>query len=574
MKYKNIVKGRFLTRENRFIAYVEIRGKRERVHVKNTGRCRELLIPGATVYLEENNKKERSTKWDLVTVKKGNRLVNMDSQAPNKVVQEWLEAGGLKTNLTKIRPEYTYGDSRLDFYLEDGEKKILLEVKGVTLEVDNVVLFPDAPSERAVKHVHELIKAKQEGYQSYVVLVVQMDQVDYFTPNERMHPEFAKALKAAKKAGVEIKALTCQVTRDSLTINGEIPVILEGRLAETTTPVIKWFKEHKRTMPWREDPTPYHVWLSEIMLQQTRVETVFSYYQRFLEAVPDIAALSKTSTDKLNKLWEGLGYYNRVANMKKAAILIMEEYQGVFPSDYQEIEKLPGIGSYTAGAISSIAFHKPKPAVDGNVLRVITRLLMLEDDIAKAKTKKEIEKRLQEIIPRDEASNYNQGLIEIGALVCIPNGAPKCDLCPLQKLCLSYQNNAWADYPKKTGKMKQKQEDKTILVIKNKDQVALLKRREEGLLKGLYELPNFPGHLEKEQVVKALNDLGVPVLHIEELGKAKHVFSHRIWQMIGYRVKVDELAKIENKEMLFVSQEELEEKYSIPSAFRAYLKQI
>lgn len=574
MYYENIVEGTFISRENRFIAYVNINGKKEKVHVKNTGRCRELLIPGVTVYLEENNKKERSTKWDLVTVTKKDRLVNMDSQAPNKVVKEWIEKGDFKEGITKIKPEYTYGSSRLDFYLEAGDDKILMEVKGVTLEHDNVVLFPDAPSPRAVKHVYELIEGKKKGYEAYIVLVVQMNGVAYFTPNEKMHPEFAQALKEAERAGVFIKALTCNVTEDSLDINGEIPVILEGRLYETVVPVIKWFKENKRTMPWREEPTPYHVWLSEIMLQQTRVETVFSYYDRFLKAIPDIKSLSETTGDRLNKLWEGLGYYNRVANMKKAAMTIMEDYNGNFPRDYEKIEGLPGIGSYTAGAISSIAFNEPNPAVDGNVLRVITRLLMLGDDIAKAGTKKSIEERVRSIIPKDDASNYNQGLIEIGALVCVPNSAPRCEVCPLQKLCLAYENNAWTDYPKKSGKTKQKHEDRTILVIKDNEKVAIGKRGETGLLKGLYELPNLEGHLSKKEVVKGLKQRGITSIHIEEMGKAKHVFSHIVWDMIGYKVKVDELSKIENEDLLFVSEKEIEDKYSIPSAFRPYLKKI
>lgn len=226
MKYKNIVQGNFILRENRFIAQVDIKGKSETVHVKNTGRCKELLVPGAKVYLQGSKKKERKTKWDLVTVQKGERLINMDSQAPNTLVREWIDEGGIGSDISLIKPEYTYGSSRLDFYLERGEKRILIEVKGVTLEQDNWVMFPDAPSKRAIRHVEELCESLKHGYESYIIFVVQMDQVEYFSPNEAMHPDFAKSLRKAEKLGVHIQALTCKVEETQVKINGEIPVIL------------------------------------------------------------------------------------------------------------------------------------------------------------------------------------------------------------------------------------------------------------------------------------------------------------------------------------------------------------
>ena len=218
MKYNNIVEGRFESRPNRFIAYVTMNGQREKVHVKNTGRCRELLTEQATVYLEKSDNAERSTAYDLVAVRKGKRLVNMDSQAPNKAVGEWLLTGELFPDVTEVKPEKTYGNSRFDFYVEAGERKIFMEVKGVTLEKDDVVLFPDAPSERAVKHVYELIKAVEEGYEAYIMLVIQMKDVEYFVPNAEMHPEFAKALLDARRAGVKILAYDCEVTPTAMNI--------------------------------------------------------------------------------------------------------------------------------------------------------------------------------------------------------------------------------------------------------------------------------------------------------------------------------------------------------------------
>lgn len=226
MKYGKTVQGHFLERPNRFIAYVELNGKREKVHVKNTGRCKELLQPGAAVYLEKSNNPERSTAYDLIAVEKGERMINMDSQAPNKVVGEWLQTKAFFPDLTLVRPETVFGNSRFDFYLETEKEKIFMEVKGVTLEEDGEVRFPDAPSERAVKHVEELIAAKRDGYRVFVVFVIQMEGVKFFTPNRSTHPEFAEALCRAAEAGVEILAYDCKVTPDSLILNCPVPVEL------------------------------------------------------------------------------------------------------------------------------------------------------------------------------------------------------------------------------------------------------------------------------------------------------------------------------------------------------------
>lgn len=273
--------------------------------MKNTGRCRELLTEGATVYLEENRDPHRKTGYDLVAVDKAGRLINMDSQAPNRAVEEWLRSGALFPDLSFLRPETKYGNSRFDFYMEAGERRIFMEVKGVTLEEDGVVLFPDAPSERALKHVEELIAAQREGYETYILFVVQMKQVRYFSPNERMQPAFAEALSAAGRAGVGLLAYDCDVTRDGMTLRAPVEIRLgdavlfgnnsadakiklrKGCLQDIPKPLLKWYDTNRRILPWREDPTPYHVWVSEIMLQQTRVEAVKPYYDRFMRALPD-----------------------------------------------------------------------------------------------------------------------------------------------------------------------------------------------------------------------------------------------------------------------------------------------
>ncbi len=226
MKYKNIIKGKFISRPNRFFAQVEIDGRAEICHVKNTGRCKELLIPGVTVYLEQSDNPTRSTKYDLIAVEKGTTLINMDSQAPNKVIYEWIKAGNYFKNITVFKPEAVYGDSRFDLYLEADGERIFAEVKGVTLENDGVAMFPDAPTERGVKHITELVKATQNGYKAYIFFVIQIDECRYFTPNIATHPQFATALKNAAEQGVNVIALNCHVEPDLLQIKDFVPVRL------------------------------------------------------------------------------------------------------------------------------------------------------------------------------------------------------------------------------------------------------------------------------------------------------------------------------------------------------------
>ena len=228
MRYTNIMAGKFLARPNRFIAHVEIAGHEEIVHVKNTGRCKELLLPGATVYVQHFPEGKRKTKYDLIAVEKQNLLINMDSQAPNKVVQEWLMEQEPFGKITYLKPECKHGDSRFDFYLETEAKKMFIEVKGVTLEEKGVVMFPDAPTERGVKHVQELCHCLEQGYEAAIVFVVQMSGSRYFTPNRRTHAAFAEALERAEACGVRMLALSCEVTPESLAINGEIPIHLAG----------------------------------------------------------------------------------------------------------------------------------------------------------------------------------------------------------------------------------------------------------------------------------------------------------------------------------------------------------
>lgn len=580
MKYENISRGRFIERPNRFIAQVEIQEadnvREESVHVKNTGRCQELLIPGAEVYLEKSPAENRKTAYDLIGVKKGDILVNMDSNAPNKAVREWLESGTYFENVTLVRPETTFGNSRFDFYVEAGERKIFIEVKGVTLERQSVAMFPDAPSQRAVKHVEELVEAVKEGYESYVLFVIQMKGVSCFTPNRKTQPEFADALIRAQQAGVRILAYDCLVTLNSMVLSNPVPVELDGHrivLQRIASPLLKWYDSNRRKLPWREEPTPYRVWVSEIMLQQTRVEAVKPYFYRFMEELPDVGSLAEAQEDVLLKLWEGLGYYSRVRNLQKAALQIMNEHGGQMPSDYESLKKLQGIGSYTAGAIASIAFGQAVPAVDGNVLRVISRLLADDGDISSPAVKKRVEEVLLPVMPPDRPGDFNQALMELGATVCLPNGAPKCAECPWKELCSARLSATQSEYPKKSAKKPRKIEKRTILVIKDGNCVAIRKRPAGGLLAGLYEFPSLDGHATQEEVLSWLKQQGVHAVRIEKLPSAKHVFTHKEWHMTGFCILVDELEPMKkDRRLLFVKPEETEEKYPIPSAFAVYSK--
>lgn len=658
MLYENTTWGTFLARPNRFIAHVEIDGREEVCHVKNTGRCKELLLPGVQVFLEKSRNPARKTNFSLIGVEKGNRLVNMDSQAPNKVVHEWLKKGNLFPGATKIRPETKYGNSRFDFYIEEGDRKIFMEVKGVTLENQDVVQFPDAPTERGVKHIRELCQAVRDGYEAYVFFVVQMKNVNYFTPNMENHRAFGEALIEAEKCGVNILAYDCHVTEDSLDIRDRVEVRLEApggledqnrlesmdsledqnglespesmenqndpesqegldgqevqaRLGRLAALLLAWYDANARILPWRETATPYRVWISEIMLQQTRVEAVKPYFERFMNALPTIQDLAEIEEEALLKLWEGLGYYNRARNLQKTAKIVVKEYGGELPPSYEELLKLPGIGSYTAGAVSSIAYGIPVPAVDGNVLRVISRVMASREDILKPSVKKKMEEDLLAVMPQDRPGAFNQALMEIGAMVCVPNGTAKCEVCPLNQICRAKELGIVMELPKKTPKKSRKIEKKTVLVIRSGDKVALRKRGKKGLLAGLYEFPNVEGHLSEQEALELVKKMSFSPIRIQKLEPSKHIFTHKEWHMVGYVVKIEEAEMTETggitgtvgivgtdeimmtdeimepdevrekpeenddtvpADCIFVEAKESEEAYPIPTAFQAYTK--
>lgn len=341
-----------------------------------------------------------------------------------------------------------------------------------------------------------------------------------------------------------------------------------------TEPLLKWYSHHARVLPWRDNPTPYRVWVSEIMLQQTRVEAVKPYFERFVAELPNVAALAACKQERLLKLWEGLGYYNRVRNMQEAARTVMEQYDGALPPDYEALLQLKGIGHYTAGAIASIAFGIAVPAVDGNVLRILMRVAEDDADIMKQSVKTEVERLLYPIIPKGRAGMFTQAMMELGAIVCVPNGEPKCEECPWQHDCIAKKHGTYANLPVK-GKMKpRKIEEKTVLIIRDGRKVLLHRRPQKGLLAGMYEFPNVAGHLTREEALAYVEHMQLEPVKIEPLEDAKHIFSHIEWHMAGYMVRVAQLDDSSSQKpgYVFAEAADSEEKYAIPSAFARYTK--
>lgn len=352
------------------------------------------------------------------------------------------------------------------------------------------------------------------------------------------------------------------------------------RLDQSVQPLLKWFEVSARTMPWRSNPEPYWVWVSEIMLQQTRVEAVRAYFDRFIAALPNIESLANIEDEKLMKLWEGLGYYSRARNLKKAAIVCVEQYHGELPRTYEALLKLPGIGSYTAGAIASIAYEQEVPAVDGNVLRVISRLLAWEEDITKQSVKRKMEAALLKLMKRVHPNprTFTAALMELGALVCIPNGAPCCMECPWKSICLARIQKKVERIPVKKKKIVRKIEERTVFLIQDGDLTAIKKRPSTGLLAGLYELPNIEGFYSEQEVKRIWEEKLKLPLTVERLKDGKHIFSHIEWHMQAYRVIIpkileqNKLLREQEGEFFFVTQEELNTNYALPNAFKTWKK--
>ncbi len=342
------------------------------------------------------------------------------------------------------------------------------------------------------------------------------------------------------------------------------------QLTRIVPPLLQWFAEHKRDLEWRKDRIPYHVWLSEIMLQQTRVEAVKPYYARFLNALPDIKALSECEHDTLMKLWEGLGYYSRARNLQKAAQQIMQEYGGEFPRTYEEIHRLAGIGDYTAGAVASICYDLPEPAVDGNVLRVYTRLLCDRRCTDEPAVRRGIRAQLRSVYektPAHQRGNLTQALMELGATVCVPNGMPHCDVCPLRTECAALQTDTVSEYPVRKMKKPRRTEEYTVYILQCGERIAVRKRPKSGLLAGLWELPHLDG---KRDAQAALHDAALwqgGAAEIVSLRHCIHIFTHIEWHMTAVHLLVTKMPDC----FAWVTPEQLASEISLPTAFRICL---
>ena len=337
-----------------------------------------------------------------------------------------------------------------------------------------------------------------------------------------------------------------------------------NRIAEI---LLDWYAREGRDLPWRRTRDPYRIWLSEVILQQTRVAAVLGYYARFLAVFPTVEALAEGDEERLMKLWEGLGYYSRARNLQKAAREITA--LGGFPDTYDGLLAMPGIGDYTASAIAAAAFGRREPAVDGNVLRVMTRLTDCHDDISDSKTKRAVRAALAEVMPEEPADIriFNQAMMELGATVCGPNTAPRCDDCPVSGLCLGRQRETAETLPVKKAKKERRVEEKTVLLLKRDRKIALRKRPKTGLLAGLWEFPNVEGALDETAAGAAVEAMGLSVIDWQSRLTAKHIFTHVEWHMNGVYVELDAPAPA----LTFVTPAELRDAYALPSAFRSFV---
>ncbi|HJA36411.1 MAG TPA: A/G-specific adenine glycosylase [Firmicutes bacterium] len=333
-------------------------------------------------------------------------------------------------------------------------------------------------------------------------------------------------------------------------------------------PLLQWYDSRARVLPWRSQPTPYRVWVSEIMLQQTRVEAALPYFDRFMAVLPDIAALAQAPETQLLKLWEGLGYYSRVRNLQKAARQVMEQWGGMLPQKLEDLMALPGIGEYSAGAIASIAYGQRVPAVDGNVLRVVSRLLASRENVMDPKVKRQLRQQVWDIIPAQRPGDFNQSLMELGALVCLPNGKPLCSGCPLENLCLGNRLAIAQELPVKPPKKARRVVPRTVFVLCSQGRLLLHRRPSRGLLASLWEFPGQDGHLSLEQAAETLAQAGIQVSSIASLGEHTHIFSHVEWPMVCYQVECLPFPAAED--YVWCTPQQLQEQYALPSAFRPF----
>ena len=339
--------------------------------------------------------------------------------------------------------------------------------------------------------------------------------------------------------------------------------------------LVSWYRLNKRSFPWRDTGDPFDVWISEIMLQQTRTEAVISYFERFRTEIPDIQALADIEEEKLMRLWEGLGYYSRACNLKRCAMKLVEEHDGRIPADYDLLMKLPGIGPYTAGAVMAIAFGRPYAAIDGNVLRVLSRFFGIREDIRLDAVRRRLTDIVEKAYENEKIddhrfiSDLTQAFMDLGATVCIPNGKPACESCPLKEDCWALRNDLVQEIPYRSRNRERKIIRRTLFIIRNADRFLLEKRPNTGLLAGMYEFIGVDEKMDEKDAKRYLKEEGFDVLQIRRLPSSKHVFTHLEWHMDAYEVKIGDFDLPLKEGQILATREELEE-LAIPSAFKTY----
>lgn len=443
---------------------------------------------------------------------------------------------------------------------EAREETSVTQIFPLTRRILSIDILPVPPHEKRGRHV-----AAHRHYNVTYGLIAPMGQHIADKPDENHGVRWLKTEEIGEQCTEPQMMPVYEKLIARMRQTAAKKAALPGRIIPA---LLDWYPAHHRELPWRQTRAPYHVWLSEIMLQQTRVEAVKGYYARFLAELPDIAALAACPEDKLLKLWEGLGYYNRVRNLQKAAQIIMEQHGGVFPRTYEEIRILPGIGDYTAGAVCSICYDLPTPAVDGNVLRVLARVQEDFRNVLDAKVKSGMTAQLAAVYPSERAGELTQALIEIGATVCIPNGAPHCTECPLAALCMARANGSTENLPVRVKKNVRRIEQRTVFVLMHEGRIAIRKRPANGLLASLWELPNVEGHLTAEEAVAQCSAWGASPHEMRKIVSRKHVFTHITWEMQGVFLECADTPEA----FLWAAPEELEEMYSLPTAFRCVLE--
>ncbi len=558
------LEARLIRRYKRFLADIRLPDGSERtVHCPNPGSMLGTCAPGSAVRCSTHDGARRKLRHTLEMIRVGRVWVGLHAARANDVVARALgrDAYAPFAGYAEIAREAKSPEgSRFDFRLSgrvDDERPCWIEVKSVTLCEARRARFPDAVTLRGRRHLEHLMARRSEGDRAALLYVVQRGDADSVAPAEDIDPAYATTLREAARAGVEVHALSARVLRDRIRLERALPVELgapaevaapsdttRGGIRKIRAPLLRWYDANRRDLPWRDSDDPYAIWISEAMLQQTRVETVIPYWARFLDRFPDVTSLARAELDDVYAVWTGLGYYSRARNLKRAAETIVAEHAGRLPDTVEELQRLQGIGRYTAGAIASIAFDREAPLVDGNVIRVFTRVLGIHEDSASKSVVDRIWTVAGELVKGRRPGDLNQALMELGATLCTPR-KPHCLACPIRRHCRAHAAGDAESLPIKHKKTKVRRMRAVAALIECGDEILAVRRPEQGLMAGLWELPG--GSIEaneepKDRVAPILRDVvGLDVGDISQIGRVEHLFTHRRLELEVFRCRLREV---------------------------------